>query len=321
LFLTALGDKQHLIAGLQAGADDYLIKPFDIEDLAARFLVAQRIIHLETERLELLRTEQALRMQAEQAVHVRDEVLATVSHDLMAPVTAIKATAQLLQRRIASTSLPGDKLLEGLERIAHVATQMSGSIEDLLDATQLAMGQSLHLRCEPTDLVTLARQAAEDRQRGTERHSFRVQSTLETLVGQWDAARLRRVLDNLLDNAVKYSPAGGDVTVGLERMEREGQTLAVLLVRDQGVGIPAEDQVRVFERFHRGANVGRIAGTGIGLAGTREIVEQHGGSIEMQSGEGAGSTFTIRLPLDSTVRDKSEPGGDGTGGVLAGGRI
>jgi DNA-binding response OmpR family regulator len=190
LFLTMLDDKQHLMAGLQAGADDYLIKPVDIEDLAARFTIARRIKDLEEERLQLLATEHAARVQAEQAVQLRDEVLAAVSHDLKAPITAIRGTAQVLQRRMAvaglsgggSDSTPADRarapVLEGLERIAATAMRMSIWIEDLLDASQLAMEQSLRLRCAPADLVALAQQAAADQQRTTKRHRLRVQSAL-----------------------------------------------------------------------------------------------------------------------------------------------
>jgi signal transduction histidine kinase len=182
------------------------------------------------------------------------------------------------------------------------------------------MGRSLRLRCELCDLVALVQQAAADQQRMTERHRLRVESALPTLVGTWDAARLRRVLDNLLANAVKYSPAGGEVTVSLETADRvptgpqedpmggQGRAWAVLQVRDQGVGIPAADQAHIFERFWRGGNVGHIAGRGLGLAGVRHIVQQHGGSIDLQSQEGAGSTFTIRLPLDPTARDEAEAG-------------
>jgi signal transduction histidine kinase len=109
--------------------------------------------------------------------------------------------------------------------------------------------------------------------------------------------RLERVLENLLSNAIKYSPEGGSITVAIAD-EEIGGPWAVLTVRDQGLGIPAADLPRVFERFQRARNVeGRIGGTGIGLASARQIVEQHGGTIAAESAEGTGSTFTVRLPL------------------------
>jgi signal transduction histidine kinase len=107
------------------------------------------------------------------------------------------------------------------------------------------------------------------------------------------------VLGNLLDNAIKYSPDGGDIAVTIALAEADGQRQAVLSVQDHGIGIPAGDLPHVFERFFRGTNVaGRIRGTGIGLAGSRQIVEQHGGTLTVESREGEGSTFTVRLPLD-----------------------
>ena len=108
------------------------------------------------------------------------------------------------------------------------------------------------------------------------------------------------MLANLLSNAVKYSPAGGPITVRVFCEARgEGAGQAVVQVQDRGLGIPAADLPHIFERFHRAANVtGRIAGTGIGLATSRRIVEEHGGTLTAESTEGTGSTFTLRLPVE-----------------------
>jgi signal transduction histidine kinase len=170
------------------------------------------------------------------------------------------------------------------------------------------MGQPLSLNREPTDLVALVQQAAADQRHATQRHRIRVEAALPALTTTCDATRLRRVLDNLLSNAVKYSPAGGEITVSLATDERDAPAWAVLQVRDQGVGIPAEDQAHVFERFHRAANVGRITGMGIGLAAARALVEQHGGSLDLHSQVGMGSTFTIWLPLERPVGDEPATG-------------
>jgi signal transduction histidine kinase len=107
------------------------------------------------------------------------------------------------------------------------------------------------------------------------------------------------VLDNLLGNAIKYTPDGGVITVIVVRDDDETGHWAVLSVRDPGVGIPAEDVERIFERCQRAGNVGLIRGSGVGLATARQIVAQHGGSISVESVEGGGSTFTIRLPAGS----------------------
>jgi signal transduction histidine kinase len=132
------------------------------------------------------------------------------------------------------------------------------------------------------------------------------------LVGCWDADRLGQVIGNLLTNAIKYSPEGGTVDVTLARAEDDDGAWAHLSVRDRGLGIPAEDRPRLFERFHRGSNVvGRIVGTGIGLASAARIVRQHGGSIGVESEEGRGSTFTVTLPL--SVDGAHGPGCEGAG--------
>ena len=110
--------------------------------------------------------------------------------------------------------------------------------------------------------------------------------------------RLERVLANLVDNAIKYSPSGGAITLTIGTEEDAAGAWAVVSVRDQGLGIPAAALPRLFERFHRAENVvGRIGGTGIGLALARHTIESHGGSIAVESEEAVGSTFTIRLPL------------------------
>jgi signal transduction histidine kinase len=115
-------------------------------------------------------------------------------------------------------------------------------------------------------------------------------------------------LGNLLANAVKYSPDGGEIAVEIAREDDSGRAgraagttggWAVVRVRDRGVGIPAEDRERIFGQFERGSNVGKIAGTGLGLAAARQIVALHGGTVHVESAVGSGSTFTVRLPLDA----------------------
>jgi signal transduction histidine kinase len=117
------------------------------------------------------------------------------------------------------------------------------------------------------------------------------------VLGDWDEARIERIVANLISNAVKYSPKGGDVTIEVTEEERNRQEWAVLVVRDNGIGIPPAELERVFEPYYRGSNIaGTVSGSGIGLAGTRHIVEQHGGEIAVKS-EPGDTVFTVRLPL------------------------
>ena len=239
-----------------------------------------------------------LHREVQEAVRTRDEFLTAASHDLKNPLTLVKATSQMLQRRILPTGVNDpERVVAGLQSIEAAATRMTRLIEALLDVARLQMGEPLELERRPTDLAGLVRQAATEVQQATERHEIRVDGDA-MVVGSWDPIRLERVVSNLLDNAVKYSPNGGAITVAVTRDGNSGSPAAVLTVRDSGIGIPPDDLPHVFERFHRGGNVvGRIKGTGLGLAGARQIVEQHGGTIAVASQPGEGTTFTVRLPL------------------------
>jgi signal transduction histidine kinase len=238
-----------------------------------------------------------LHSRLQETLRTREAFLASLVHDLKTPLAASMGYAQLVQREAAKVGRPATarRLAEWAAIIEASTARAATLLDELLDIARLEAGRPLDLERRPADLVALAEHAAAEHRRGTERHRITVDAPAPELVGEWDAARLARVLDNLLGNAVKYSPAGGEVAV---RVAREG-AWAVLTVTDEGLGIPAADRARIFERFHRGRNVqGQVAGAGVGLAGARQIVEQHGGSIGVQSREGAGSTFTVRLPLE-----------------------
>lgn len=224
-----------------------------------------------------------------------EDFLAAASHDLRNPLGAVTGQAQLLRRRLLRDGPTDvDRLLAGVSAIDATANRMTTLIDELVDVARLRAGQPLDLRLGPVDLVALVRLCADHYGRASGR--VRIEAAAP-VVGVWDERRLERVIANLLTNAIKYSPDGGEIVVRVDHEEEDGRPCAVVSVADRGVGIPAEDLPRVFERFHRGANVGGIAGTGIGLAGARRIVEQHGGTIAVASREGDGSTFTLRLPL------------------------
>jgi signal transduction histidine kinase len=172
-----------------------------------------------------------------------------------------------------------------------------GLVDEVLDIARLDAGRTLMLAPTEVDLVDLARQAL-DARRDQVSLELRLECTETELRGQWDANRLRRVLDNLVDNAIKYSPDGGPIAVRVRGDKSGGRRWAVVKVQDRGVGIPAADLPQIFDRFHRAPNVAqRASGVGLGLWGSRQIVEQHGGSLSVTSQEGVGSTVTVRLPL------------------------
>jgi PAS domain S-box-containing protein len=235
----------------------------------------------------------------------KDAFLAAASHDLKNPLAIVKAQAQLLMRRARRADNPDTgAMVDGLRSIDQATRRLAGMVNELLDVARLQMGRPIELDPRPLDLAILARETAADLQLSTDRHEIVVEGTETAMVGSWDRERVERVLVNLLTNAIKYSPEGGRVVLALDRESVGGEEWALLRVRDTGIGIPAADIPHVFERFYRGSNVaGRIEGAGIGLSGVGQIVEQHGGSIEVSSVEGQGSTFTVRLPVVATEAD------------------
>jgi signal transduction histidine kinase len=172
----------------------------------------------------------------------------------------------------------------------------------------------------PTDLVALANRCVEEVRTATD-VDVQTASSAEALVGFWDAHGIERVLLNLLNNAVKYSPGGGSVTLHVDQVESVTGPAARIVVADEGIGIPAADLGRIFERYRRGRNVGQIAGTGMGLPGAKQIVERHGGTIDIVSAEGAGTRVTVRLPLgreadDGQRQQGREARGDASDGAM-----
>lgn len=255
--------------------------------------VRQRLVEAQA---RLLAHEQTARSAAEASAAARTEVLNVVSHDLRQPLTVIQGMVQLLTRQVARLETPEQgRVLNGLERIDNSARKMTAIVNELLDVAQLVAGQQLMLERHTTDLVALMRRVVADHQSVTAR-----QLTLETiensLMGSWDALRLERVFANLLSNATKYSPGDRPVVVRLRR-DHGATNWAIIEVLDEGIGIPEADLPYIFNRFHRGSNAARlIAGVGLGLAGSKHILEQHGGSISILSVEGSGTTVVVRLP-------------------------
>ena len=222
------------------------------------------------------------------AIQLRDAMLTGVTHDLRTPVTVIKLQAQLLRRRADET------FIAGIDQIDRAATRMARWIDELLETATVKRPEDLNLSLRSSDLVRIARDAVEEHRSTSRRHQLTLEAEPAEIVGLFDSPRLERVLDNLIGNAIKYSPEGGCVRVSVSG--RDGW--ATIAVRDDGLGIPREDLPHIFEPFRRGSNVvGRIGGTGIGLASAQRIVESHGGTLSAQSRPGKGSTFTIRLPI------------------------
>lgn len=234
-----------------------------------------------------------------ESARAREELFFIVSHELKNPLGIIKGYAQLLQARLSNARHPdAPRMMDQLSRIDSTVNKMNAIISELLDFARLQVGQPLDLRTVPTDLVALVRRIAAEYRHSTELHAIEVRTDVPQLVGMWDPVRLEWVVANLLSNAIKYSPRGGEIRINIARLETNEEPWAVLTVEDQGIGIPEQDKPYLFEWFRRAANAsGHVSGAGIGLAASLQSVSQHGGTIEVESREGEGSTFTVRLPL------------------------
>ena len=287
-------------------AESYSALASPDDKLRAIALLQQKAASLEAEIGERRAAEQALRESEaalSRSLHVRDEFLSAVSHDRKTPLTVLQGQAQVLRRRAARGTLTEEKFLQGLESIEDRSRKMARLVDELLDLTRLHAGQELQLDRRVGDLVALARQVVEEYQETTRRHVLLVHSNEPTLSGWWDYSRLGRVIENLVSNAIKYSPEGGEIEVSLRRERSPEGDWAVLTVRDEGIGIPEEDLPHIFEQFYRGKNASSTpVGTGVGLAAARQIVEHHGGTITVNSREAVGSVFTLRLPIDVPSR-------------------
>ncbi len=235
----------------------------------------------------------------DRALHDRENFFAAASHDLRNPLAKIKLLAEML-RTLDAEDVP-DSLDRITSRIEGLVDRSVGLVTELLDAARLEASKPLPLNRSETDLVELVRILV-DEASAQAAQTFRFETRVRKLSGYWDAARLGRVVDNLLTNATKYSPADSEIVVRTDRADRHGQSWAALEVEDRGMGIPAADLPHIFERFHRAPNVeSRAMGTGLGLWGARHIIEQHGGHISIISKERQGTTVTVYLPMEPAV--------------------
>jgi signal transduction histidine kinase len=251
---------------------------------------AQRAI---IERDELLAREQAARADAEAANRAKDEFLATVSHELRTPLNAILGWARMLRMGQLDEEMYA-RALETIERNARLQAQI---VEDILDVSQIVTGK-LRLKTQAVELGPVIEAATASLRPAAE--AKRIEITFSSGGGgaviRGDADRLQQVIGNLLTNAIKFTPAGGRVSVRLDREDDHAR----ITVSDTGQGIRRDFLPFAFERFRQADSTSTRAhgGLGLGLAIVRHLVELHGGTVKAESlGEGTGATFTITLPL------------------------
>jgi PAS domain S-box-containing protein len=273
----------------------------------ARDISGQRRTLAERERL--LDSERNARAQAERLGHLKDEFLATLSHELRTPLTAIMGWATLLKRH---ATLPESQVSAAIETIYRNAKAQAQIIDDLLDMSRIVSGK-IRLQTAAVDLMDLVQVSVDGIRPAAAARQIRldVAPARDAVLVAGDAGRLQQVLWNLLTNAVKFTPAGGRITVHVGTSE--GQ--ATVRVEDTGAGIDPAFLPHVFERFRQadGSTTREHGGLGLGLSIVRNLVELHGGTVAAAStGQGNGSSFTVRLPMlnsDSLMRRVEDGGG------------
>lgn len=225
----------------------------------------------------------------QEALQVKDQFLSIVSHELRTPLTTMKGYAQMLRRKLVDDP-EGQRFASSID--AQVS-RLSRLVDDLLDVTRFARGQ-FELARRKVDLRPILEETVNRFRVISQRHDLALEIDAGSYVGHWDRDRLEQVLNNLVSNAIKYSPQGGTVTVGAHHDDGR----IVVFVRDEGVGIPEEDQQHLFERFYRGVNeMHDVKGLGLGLYVTQRVVDAHGGEVRVRSKEGEGSEFSFTLPV------------------------
>jgi len=227
------------------------------------------------------------------AVALRDTFLAAASHELRTPLTSLQGYLEVTRRRLERQA-PAESIAGGLEVAIRQVARLTRLVGELLDASRLTRGLFV-IEPQPLDLGQFVRRAVEiERAAATSEHPITVLAPAAGPLVSADADRLEQVLANLIGNARKYSKPLSPIIVTVA----ESDGAAALAVRDEGIGIPAEDQPLIFEPFHRARNVDRgLTGFGLGLYVAHEIVRAHGGTLAVESRPSEGSVFTITLPL------------------------
>lgn len=262
-------------------------------DLAVAQEIARRA-SVALENVRLYAVAERSRATAEEAVRLRDAFFSIAAHELRTPLTTLLGRAQLIHKWLGRAQLLDERSLRAIRVVVEQAQRLNKMITALLDVSRIRTGR-FSIEATSMDITALLRRVVEETRPTLSSHTLALHEEAGAQFVSGDELRLEQVFQNLISNAVKYSPDGGEVllTVG----HHNGQ--ATVSVSDHGIGIPAGAEEQLFHRFYRAGNAESmgISGMGIGLFVVNEIVELHGGNITVASVEGEGSTFTVYLPL------------------------
>jgi signal transduction histidine kinase len=284
IYTTAYADDETLQRAENTGSYGYLLKPFKQRELHATIKIA------------LSKYQEAVKMQKLIALAAaksenRDRFFSMAYHDLNTPLTTIQLSAEMLED--SELQRGSGTLNKNVARIKKAVSNMSGLLEDILMLSKAEYGK-VCLNLNPINATDFCTSILEELQPiVTDKHLITFRTHTDPVHAYLDAKLLHHLLTNLLSNALKYSPNGGNISLELSC---ENQQI-IFCVRDEGIGITAEDREKLFQQFERGANVGKIKGSGLGLCIVKQIVDLHGGTISVESAIGKGSTFIVTLPF------------------------
>jgi two-component system sensor histidine kinase/response regulator len=285
IMLTAKDEKQDLIKGFEAGVDEYIMKPVNLQELIARIKVGTRIVCLER---KLIEKQRELTGNNE----MKNKFIGIVAHDLRNPVISIRGFSELL---LKDTNNFNEEQNEFLGIIHSTSRNMLAMINDLLDISRIESG-NMKLSQKKGSLNNLILERIQLIQLQANKKHITIHKELSPIPEiAFDEERLGQAIDNLITNAIKFAPIGSNVYL---RLKQNGE-LVNFSVTDEGPGIPREEQHLLFSEFHR-LSIRPTAGetsTGLGLAIAKKIIEAHNGIIEFETQEGMGSTFSLILPI------------------------
>jgi signal transduction histidine kinase len=301
IFITALTDIQSKVKCFDLGGVDYIAKPFQAQEVLARvkthLQLHQLTLHLEQEVARQVQSLKEAKAAAEAANLAKSQFLANMSHELRTPLNGILGESQLLQEEIYGP-LNG-RQQEALANVENCGNNLLGLISDLLDMANIDLGQ-LQLQPQLVDLIPLCLASLQQIEPSARQKQQQLTSHFpENLAPLWlDEQRIRQVLVNLLNNAVKFTGPGGHITLEVALETHAPQPLLRLSVSDTGVGIAPENLAKLFKPFVQvDGGLNRLyGGTGLGLTLVKRIVELHGGQVAVQSQAGVGSCFMVFLP-------------------------
>ena len=241
---------------------------------------------------------------------LKDEFLAITAHEFRSPLTVILAQTQLVARNLARL-MPKEqedtgeivaKAVKNLSIVEDQTRQLTDIVQTFLEVSHLNRGK-LTLSLTEVNLAEIARQVVVQSSTTTQAHTIAclLESGEQSYLVEGDSARLQQIIANLVDNAIKYSPFGGPITVGLRRCaDSEGKPIVEVCIQDKGMGVPPDAQPRLFERFYRAPNSieSQTRGIGLGLYIVAQLIQMHGGAIHVESNGvlGEGSCFIFTLP-------------------------